>query len=171
MQTKFIRPRASSDVISRDRFFERLNAGLEDRVVLVCAPAGFGKTTLLVQWLESVHHASAWLSLDERDNELSVFVHALATSIQTAFTDACQNTASLIRATQLPSLDQFATLIVNDLADLPQDMILVLDDYHLIHTSEIHYLLNLLIDYLPPQLHLVLTARSDPPLSLSRWRP
>lgn len=170
MRTKFFRPRVSSDVISRDRFFQRLNTGLEDRVTLVCAPAGFGKTTLLVKWLESIDRASAWISLDEHDNDLPVFVHAIASSLQTVFPDACQNTASLLKARQLPLTYQLATLIINDLADLPQDVILVLDDYHLIHTSEIHNLLNLLIEHLPPQLHLVLTARSDPPLSLSRWR-
>jgi ATP/maltotriose-dependent transcriptional regulator MalT len=136
----------------------------------VCAPAGFGKTTLLVKWLESIDRPSAWISLDERGNDLPVFVYALAISLQTVFPDACQNTASLLKARQLPSMDQLATLIINDLADLPGDVILVLDDYHLIHTGEIHHLLNLLIEYLPPQLHLVLTARSDPPLSLSRWR-
>jgi LuxR family maltose regulon positive regulatory protein len=111
-----------------------------------------------------------WLSLDEHDNELPMFVHALATSLQTVFPDACQNTASLLKARQFPLPDQVATLIINDIADLPEDITLVLDDYHLIHTSEIHHLLNLLIEHLPPQLHLVLATRSDPPLSLSRWR-
>ena len=75
--------------------------------------------------------------LNEHDNDLPVFVHAIASSLQTVFPDACQNTASLLKARQLPLTYQLATLIINDLADLPQDVILVLDDYHLIHTSEI----------------------------------
>jgi LuxR family maltose regulon positive regulatory protein len=169
-RTKFFRPRALSDIISRDRFLEGLNSGLSGKITLVCAPAGFGKTTLLVEWLESSGRSSAWFSLDERDNELPVFVHAFATSVRTIFPDACQNTASLLKARQLPSLEQLATLIINDLADLPEDVILVMDDYHLIHTSEIHHLLDLLIEHLPLQLHLVLATRFDPPLSLSRWR-
>lgn len=170
MRTKFYRPRASSDVIHRGRLYERLNNGLGGKITLVCAPAGFGKTTLLVEWLESTDRSAAWISLDERDNELPIFVHALATSLQTLFPDVCQNTASLLKARQLLSTDQVATLIINDLADIPDDLILVLDDYHLIHTGEIHHLLDMLIEHLPPQMHLVLTTRSDPPLSLSRWR-
>ncbi len=170
MRTKFFRPRASSDVIPRDRLLERLNSGLDGKITLVCAPAGFGKTTLLVAWLASIDRSAAWLSLDERDNELLVFVHALATSLQTLFPDVCQNTAGLLNARQLPSTDQIATLIINDLVDLPEDLILVLDDYHLIHTGAIHHLLDMLIEHLPPQLHLVLATRFDPPLSSSRWR-
>jgi LuxR family transcriptional regulator, maltose regulon positive regulatory protein len=170
MRTKFYRPRTSSDIVPRGRLLERLNSGLGGKLTLVCAPAGFGKTTLLVEWLKSSDRSTAWLSLDEHDNELPIFVHALATSMQTLFPDACQNTASLLNARQFPLPDQVATLVINDLADLPEDVILVLDDYHLIHTSEIHHLLNLLIEHLPPQLHLVLATRSDPPLSLSSWR-
>ena len=170
MRTKFYLPRTSSDIVPRGRLLERLHTGLGGKMTLVCAPAGFGKTTLLVEWIESSHRSTAWLSLDERDNELPMFVHAFATSLQTVFPDACQNTASLLKARQFPLPDQVATLIINDLADISEDIILVLDDYHLIHTSEIHHLLNLLIEHLPPQLHLVLATRSDPPLSLSRWR-
>jgi LuxR family maltose regulon positive regulatory protein len=170
LRTKCYRPRASSDVVSRDRLLKRLNNGLGGKITLVCAPAGFGKTTLLAEWLKSLDRQAAWLSLDERDNELPVFVHALAHSLQTLFPDACHNTASLLKAQQLPATDHLATLIINDLADIPEDVILVLDDYHLIHSSEIHHLLNLLIEHLPPQLHLVLSTRSDPPLSFSRWR-
>jgi LuxR family transcriptional regulator, maltose regulon positive regulatory protein len=170
MRTKFYLPRTSSDIVPRGRLLERLHTGLGGKITLVCAPAGFGKTTLLVEWLKSSDRSTAWLSLDEHDNELPMFVHALATSRQTVFPDACQNTASLLKARQFPLPDQVATLIINDFADLPEDITLVLDDYHLIHTSEIHHLLNLLIEHLPPQLHLVLATRSDPPLSLSRWR-
>ena len=170
IRTKFYLPRVSKDVIPRDRLLERLNSRLDGKVTLVCAPAGFGKTTLLVEWLKSIDCSSAWLSLDEGDNELPVFVHAFATAVQTIFPESCQNTASLLRARQLPTTEQVATLIINDLDDVPEDIILVLDDYHLIHTSEIHHLLNMVIEHLPPQLHLVLAARSDPPLSLSRWR-
>jgi LuxR family transcriptional regulator, maltose regulon positive regulatory protein len=119
-RTKFFRPRALSDVISRDRFLGGLNSGLGGKITLVCAPAGFGKTTLLVEWLESSGRSSAWFSLDERDNELPIFVHAFATSVRTIFPDACQNTASLLTARQLPSLEQLATLIINDLADIPE---------------------------------------------------
>jgi LuxR family transcriptional regulator, maltose regulon positive regulatory protein len=170
LRTKLYRPRASSDAIPRARLLERLKAGLSGTLTLLSAPAGFGKTTLLTAWLESIAHPSAWLSLDDNDNELPVFVHVLTTALQTVFPDAFQATASLLQASQFPSPIQVATLFINDLADVPEDVILVLDDYHTIHSSEIHALLDFLIEHLPSQLHLVLSTRSDPLLPLARWR-
>jgi LuxR family maltose regulon positive regulatory protein len=170
MRTKLYRPRSSSDFIPRARLLERLNAGFGGKVTLVCAPAGFGKTTLLVEWLEAIARPTTWLSLDEHDNWLPVFVHALTAALQSVFPDAFQATASLLKAPQFPLPGEVVTLLINDLADVPLDMILVLDDYHLIRNSEVHSLLDLLIEHLPSQLHLVLATRSDPPLPLARWR-
>jgi LuxR family maltose regulon positive regulatory protein len=170
MRTKLYRPRSSSDVIPRVLLIERLNAGLGGKVTLVCAPAGFGKTTVLTEWVQTLNRPSTWLSLDENDNELAIFVYSLTAALQAVFPDAFKATASLLKAPQFPSLDHAATLFINDLADLPEDVVLVLDDYHLIHMNEVHTLLDLLIEHLPSQLHLVLATRSDPPLPLARWR-
>ncbi len=170
IQTKLYRPRTRSDLIPRARLLERLNAALGGNVTLICAPAGFGKTTLLAEWLQTSDHPTVWLSLDEDDNELRVFVRSLTAALQGAFPDAFQATASLFEALQYPPLEQVATLFINDLADVPEDVILVLDDYHLIRNSEVHSLLDQLIEHLPSQLHLVLATRSDPPLPLARWR-
>jgi LuxR family transcriptional regulator, maltose regulon positive regulatory protein len=169
LRTKLYRPRTSSDVIPRARLLEHLNAGLSGTVTLLSAPAGFGKTTLLAEWVQTIDRPTAWLSLDENDNELRVFVHALAAALQSVFPDGFQTTASLLKASEFPSPDQVATLFINDLADVPEDVMLVLDDYHSIHSSEIHALLDFLIEHLPLQLHLVLATRSDPPLPLIRW--
>ncbi len=170
IQTKLYRPRSGSDVIPRTRLIERLNAGLSSNVTLISAPAGFGKTTLLAEWLKTNDRSTAWLSLDENDNELPIFVYSLAAALQTVFPDAFQTTASLLKASQFPSPNHVAALFINDLADMPDDVILVLDDYHLIRNSKVHTLLDLLIGHLPPQLHLVLISRSDPPLPIARWR-
>ena len=170
IRTKLYRPRSSSDVIPRARLQERLNAGLGGKVTLVCAPAGFGKTTLLAEWVETIDRPCAWLSLDERDNELRTFVHSLTAALQSVFPDAFKAAVSLCNAPQFPAPDQVATLFINELADVPDDVLLVLDDYHLMHASEVHSLLTLLIERLPLQLHLVLTSRSDPPLPLAKWR-
>ncbi len=170
MRTKLYRPRSGSDVIPRARLIERLNAGLGGNVTLVCAPIGFGKTTLLAGWLQTVDRHTAWLSLDEHDNELPVFVRSLTAALQTILPDAFGATDSLLKAPQFPPPDRVATLFINDLADVPEDIILVLDDYHLIRNREIHTLLELLIERMPPQLHLVLISRFDPPLPLARWR-
>ena len=170
MQAKLYRPRNRSDLISRARLLDRLNAGLSGNVTLVSAPAGFGKTTLLAQWLQTIDRPTAWLSLDEHDNEPRVFVQSLTAALQSAFSEAFQATASLLEAPQFPSVDHVVTLFINDLADVPDDVILVLDDYHLMRNREIHTFLDQLIEHLPHQLHLVLVTRSDPPLPLARWR-
>jgi hypothetical protein len=148
VRTKLYRPRSSSDVIPRARLLERLNAGLGGNVTLVCAPAGFGKTTLLAEWLETIDRPWAWLSLDEHDNELRTFVHSLTSALQSVFPDAFEATFSLCNALQFPALDQVATLLINELADVPDAVVLVLDDYHLMRASEVHTLLTLLIECL-----------------------
>jgi len=169
MRTKLYRPRSGSDVITRTRLIERLNAGLGCEIILVCAPAGFGKTTLLTQWVQTIDRPAAWLSLDEHDNELPAFVQSLAAALQTAFPDAFEATAALLKAPRILRPDQIAPLLINDLADVPDDVIVVLDDYHLIHTHEVHTLLELLVEHLPLQVRLVLICRSDPPLPVARW--
>ena len=170
IQTKLYRPRSGSDLIHRARLIERLNTGLSSNVTLISAPAGFGKTTLIADWVQTLNRPSAWLSLDEHDNELAAFVHSLAAALQTVFPDAFQATASLLKAPQFPPADYVTTLLINELADVPEDIILVLDDYHLIRNTKVHALLDMLILHLPPQMHLVLATRSDPPLPIARWR-
>jgi LuxR family maltose regulon positive regulatory protein len=169
MRTKLYQPRSASDVILRTRLLERLHTALGGEITLVCAPAGFGKTTLLTQWLQSLDRPHAWLSLDKHDNELPVFVHSMVASLQTAFPDAFGATAALLKAPRSLPPDHIVPLLLNDLADVPNDVILVLDDYHLIHHHEVHTLLELLVEHLPHQLHLVLMCRSDPPLPVARW--
>lgn len=104
IRTKLYRPRRGSDVIPRSRLLGRLNAGLSGKVTLVCAPAGFGKTTLVVQWLQTINRLVAWLSLDEHDNELALFVHGLTAALQSVLPDACPATASLLTAPHFPPL-------------------------------------------------------------------
>jgi LuxR family maltose regulon positive regulatory protein len=169
IQTKLYGPRKRSDLISRDRLLERLNEGLSSRVTLVCAPAGFGKTTLIAQWIQSINRPTVWLSLEESDNDPRVFVRLLAVALQRVFPEAFHGIASLFEAQRFPTVDHIVSLFLSDLADIPDDHILVLDDYHLIHNREIHSLLDLLIEHLPPQVHLVLVTRSDPSLPVQRW--
>ena len=170
IRTKLCHPRIGSDVIPRTHLIKRLNAGLSSKITLLSAPNGFGKTTLLVKWLETCDRQAAWLTLDENDNDLSTFIHYLTAALQTVFPDACRATTSLLKAPQSLLPDQVATLFTNDLADVPEDIILVLDNYHTIHQDAVHTLLDFLIRYIPPQVHLVLSTRSDPPLPLASWR-
>ena len=111
MQTKLYRPRKRSDLISRARLLERLNAGLSGNVTLVSAPAGFGKTTLIAQWIQSIDRPTAWLSLDEHDNEPRAFVQSLTAALQSAFPDAFHGIASLFEAPRFPSVDYVVPLL------------------------------------------------------------
>ncbi|HZU66429.1 MAG TPA: LuxR C-terminal-related transcriptional regulator [Ktedonobacteraceae bacterium] len=170
IRSKLSLPRACADTVSRSRLIEHLNAGLGGKATLLCAPAGFGKTTLLVEWLKTSSFHNAWLSLDENDNELLIFLHYLVAALQTVFPGACQAMAHFLKQSSLPTPDRAATLLINDLAELPEDLILVLDNYHTIHHSPIHALLDALIRYMPSQVHLVLATRSELPFPLARWR-
>ena len=170
IHTKLYRPRLGSDLIPRLHLIERLNVGLGGKVTLVCAPAGYGKTTLLAAWVETIDRPTAWLSLDEHDDELASFVRSLTAALQNVFPDAFGDIASQLQATRLPALDSLVALLSNDLADLPEDLLLVLDDYHRIRSSEVHSLLERLIEHLPAQVHLVLSSRTDPQLPLACWQ-
>ena len=122
IQTKLYGPHKRSDLISRSRLIERLNAGLSGNVTLVCAPAGFSKTTLLAQWIQSINRPTAWLSLDEHYNEPRVFVRSLTAALQSAFPEAFHGIASLFEAPRFPSVEHVVSLFINDLADMPDDV-------------------------------------------------
>jgi ATP/maltotriose-dependent transcriptional regulator MalT len=170
IHSKLSQPRLGSDLIPRPRLLERLNAGLGSKVTLVCAPAGYGKTTLLAAWVQTIDRPTTWLSLDEHDDELSSFVRSLTAALQNVFPDAFGAIASQLQAARLPALDTLVALFSNDLADLPEDLLLVLDDYHRIRTSEVHSLIERLVEHLPSQVHLVLSSRTDPQLPLACWQ-
>jgi LuxR family maltose regulon positive regulatory protein len=169
IQTKHYRPRASSDLIPRPHLLERMTAGLGRKVTLVCAPAGFGKTTLLVTWIETLDRPTVWLSLDEGDDDLDLFVRSLTAALQSILPDAFGSVASLLQTTRFPALNTLIALLCNDLADVAEDLLLVLDDCHRLHSSEVHRLLDQLVEHMPAQVHLVLSSRSDPQLPLARW--
>jgi LuxR family maltose regulon positive regulatory protein len=148
----------------------RLNEGLQRRLLLVSAPAGSGKTTLLAEWLTSVPISAVWLSLDRSDDHLPTFVAYFVAAIRTVFPDACCETLALLQAPQLPATRRLAQSLIEDISQLQQDFILVLDDYHFIREPEVHKLVLALLYRTSRRLHLVLSARTDPPLSISRLR-
>jgi LuxR family maltose regulon positive regulatory protein len=138
---------------------------------VLSAPAGFGKTTLLTEWLVTVRAATsvAWLSLDSRDNHPPLFWTYVVTAMQTA-KDGLGSGALQLLASSAPSTEATLATLLNDVNGLPTDLVLVLDDYHLIEAPEVHDGMAFLLEHQPPQLHLVLATRSDPPLPLARMR-
>ncbi|MFC2026244.1 LuxR family transcriptional regulator, partial [Chloroflexota bacterium] len=137
---------------------------MERKLTLISAPAGYGKTTIVAAWLQDCLYPVAWLSLDEDDSDLIVFLTYIVAAIQTIFPNACPQTYSLGQAPQLPPVDYIATTFINEIAKLSTDpaassgpsFIMVLDDFHTISNDLISQLLTKLIKNLPPQMHLVI---------------
>jgi len=170
IQTKLHRPRVAGELIERPRLLAYLNECSNRPFTLISAPAGYGKTTLLTQWLAQVPYQVAWLSLDENDNNLIGFLSYFVAAIQTLFPKGCSTTLNLLTVAQTPSLDYLTTTLINEIADLPQEFLLVLDDYHFITDKDIHQLISALIQQAPPPLHLVIASRQDAPFSITRLR-
>jgi LuxR family maltose regulon positive regulatory protein len=162
--------RPAQSVVPRPRLLDRLDRGLASRLTLISAPPGFGKTTLLSEWLTTCRVPAAWLSLDAADNDLMRFQRYLAAALQTVAPQIGQTIQELLRAPQPPPIKSILTVLVNEICSLPDHLILILDDYHTIEAAAVHNAIAFLLDNLPPCLHLVMATRADPPLPLARWR-
>ncbi|MBD8022645.1 LuxR C-terminal-related transcriptional regulator [Microbacterium gallinarum] len=176
LETKLFRPKTRRQTVARPRLLKTLDRGIDGRVTLVSAPAGFGKSTLLGAWIadaakrEDGDHAVAWLSLDSGDNDPALFWTYVIAALRTVVPDVGSETLASIEAPGSPSPQSLLTGLLNEVAGLEKEIILVVDDYHLIEERQVHEGVSFLIDNLPPNLHLILACRSDPPLPLARWR-
>jgi LuxR family maltose regulon positive regulatory protein len=186
LQTKLHIPPVRPGLVSRPRLMERLNAGLGQnsfheslgfgrKLTLISAPAGFGKTTLVSEWVQAIGRAAppiaiAWLSLDEDDNDLARFLVYVVAALSRIEANIGKGVLNQLRASPPPA-EEILTFLINVIAATPgQKIILVLDDYHLIEDQAIHDALTFLLARLPRQLHLVISTREDPYLSLARLR-
>ncbi len=170
--TKVYVPKMRRGLVTRPRLLERLRRGADSRLTLVSAPAGFGKTTLLAEWLGETpgeDHSVAWLSLDPSDNEPSSFWTYVVTALQTAVPGVGLGVLELIASSPLPT-DLVLTTLLNELAAAPGEVWLVLDDYHLADNHDVRDGMIFLLEHLPPHVHVVLSTRADPDLPLARWR-
>jgi LuxR family transcriptional regulator, maltose regulon positive regulatory protein len=170
LSTKLYIPSLRSSLVRRSRLIEELNQGMGCKLILISAAAGFGKTTLLSEWLHQAKMPVGWVSLDEGDNEPSRFWTYLIAALQQSHSEIGKSTLAMLSSTEATSFESFLIPLINDIANNKDDFILVLDDYHLITADCIHQALAFLLDYLPPQLHLAITSRQDPPLPLARLR-
>lgn len=178
LATKLFVPVSRPNLVSRPRLLAQLDQGLTTHLTLVAAPAGFGKTTLLSEWLSERQYPAAWLSLDTGDNDLARFLAYLIAALQTICADAGQVARTLLQSPQPPPAESVLTILINEIATgwgdtslLPGTRYaLVLDDYHLISARPVHDAVTFLLDHLSPQMHLVILTRADPPLPLARLR-
>nr|BBH86193.1 helix-turn-helix transcriptional regulator [Thermosporothrix sp. COM3] len=169
LAVKLRMPRLAASLIRRERLLELFDTLGERQMLLVTAPAGSGKTTVVCQWLQRQALPVAWVALDEADNDLSRFWRYVITACQTLHRDATCTARELL-ASLLQQPENALTLLLNALAESDQPGILVLEDYHLITMPRIHETLAFFLEHLPPSLHVLLTSRSEPPLPLARFR-
>jgi LuxR family maltose regulon positive regulatory protein len=171
LATKLHKPLPRTNLVPRAHLVERLQQGLSRPLTLVSAPAGFGKTTLLTQWLAESGMSAAWLSLEVEDNDPTRFLSYLIAALQTLDTQIGVTALSLLRTPQPPPPEAVLAVLVSDMTGHgAADVALVLDDYHVITTGSIQRGVAFLLEHLPLQLHLVLATRADPPLPLARLR-
>ena len=171
LATKLYAPPPRPELVPRPRLLKRLDEGLQPgmRLILVSAPAGYGKTTLVSNWLREGRVDAAWLSLDEGDNDPTCFLQYLGAALQ-AIVPALQITPPTVQGMQQLPPGSRINAVINDVAGRATPFVLVLDDFHSIHTPAILEMLASLLDHMPPQMHLVLLSRTDPAVPLSRLR-
>ena len=170
LRTKLKRPPIVGDHVHRLQLLERLNQRRQRPLTLISAPAGYGKSTLVSCWLESCDLPSAWLSLDESDNDLHLFISYLLAAVQAVSPAAGKEIQSMLNAPELPPQSILSNILINELDKIEQAFILCLDDYHVIQNTAIHDLFVAILKHPPRAVHLVLASRIDPPLPLTSLR-
>jgi LuxR family maltose regulon positive regulatory protein len=172
LRTKLTVPTLRPSLVLRPQLIERLNQGLQlgHKLTLISAPAGFGKTTLVSEWVSTLDHSVAWLSLDAGDDDPGRFIVYFVAALQEVDPNLGREIESVLHSGQLPPGEIIGATLVNDMLELESRFLLVLDDFHVIQDAFVLQVLEQLIANLPPPLHLVLITREDPPLPLARLR-
>jgi LuxR family maltose regulon positive regulatory protein len=183
LSTKFFIPQPRSQLVSRPQLIQRLNTGLPNKLALVSAPAGFGKTTLISEWVNAlrlgapresqVKYIIAWLSLDEGDNDPARFLAYFIAALNRAAGEKASlgdGALRMLQSAQPPATEAILTALINNIAAIRERLVFILDDYHLIEAQPIHDALTFLLDHQPRQLQLVISTREDPALPLARLR-
>lgn len=170
LTTKLYIPPPRPNLVPRPRLIEKLNKGIAREFTLISAPAGFGKTTILSDWIHQSEMPVAWISLDKGDSDPVHFLNYLIAALQMIEASSGRAALTVLQSPQPPSVESILVNLINEITDIPQDFALILDDYHLIDTKMIHNTIEFLLDHLPQQMHLVIASRADPPLPLARLR-
>ena len=168
--TKLYSPPPLPKSVLRPRLLEQLNEGLHSKLTLISAPAGFGKTTLVSEWLADCERPTAWLSLGDGDSDPTSFLTYLVAALRGVAATLGEGVGAALESPQPPPSEAILTTLINEMSAVPDAFILVLDDYHVIDAKPVDKALSFLLEHLPPQLHLIIITREDPPLPLARLR-
>jgi LuxR family maltose regulon positive regulatory protein len=170
LATKLYVSPSQHGIVPRPRLIERLEEGLQSKLILICAPAGSGKTTLLGEWVAGFERPAAWLSLDEGDSDPTRFLTYLIAALQTVEADIGEGVLGALQSPQPPPTESILTALLNEIDAVQDDFVLVLDDYHVVDATAVDEALAFLLEHLPPRMHLVIATREDPHLPLARLR-
>ncbi|MBE9519183.1 MAG: hypothetical protein IMY68_11460, partial [Bacteroidetes bacterium] len=168
--TKIYIPPPRPNIVKRPRLMELMNEGMDRKLTLISAPPGFGKTTLVSEWVAGHERPTAWISMDEGDNEPTRFLTYLVAALRTIVENMGDGVLGVLQSPQPPPTESILTALINKITTFPESFTLVLDDYHVIDTEPVENALTFLLEHLPPQMHLVITTRVDPDLPLPRLR-
>lgn len=168
--TKLYIPSPGKNLIQRLNLFNKLNEGLNRKLILISAPAGFGKTTLISDWINQYKILTAWVSLDKGDGDPVEFLSYIISSIQTISAEFGQSAMTLLKSPDKPNYKFITDLILNDMHQIREEILVVLDDFHSVDTSEINKIIAVLLERIPGNIHIVISTRSDPALLLARLR-
>src|SRR5918995_1945827 len=170
LATKLYVPPPRPRAVLRLRLTGHLNGGLNGKLTLVSAPAGFGKTTLLGEWVAGCERPVAWLSMDEEDNDPTRFLAYLVAALQTIVPNIGEGVLGVLQSPQPPPTESVLTALLNEITTIEDDFVLVLDDYHVLDAGAVDDALTFVLEHLPPRMHLVIATREDPNLPLARLR-
>ncbi|GCE17638.1 hypothetical protein [Dictyobacter kobayashii] len=168
--TKLLIPSTRPHVVFRSKLINQLQEVLQRKITFISTPAGFGKTTLLSEWAQQKHCPVAWVSLDKGDNDLIRFWSYLINALETLYPGIGEHTLALLHTPQSSSFEAVITMLINALMTIEEHFVLVLDDYHVIETTPIHDSVSLLLEHMPPYMHIVIASRTMSPLPLPRLR-
>jgi len=173
LQTKLAMPAARVDRVARPRLVQQLDTSLEGPLTLICAPAGFGKTSLITDWYEQAARPDfpmAWLSLDEDDNDPARFLTYLISALESIGDIHSDDLLALLQSAPPPPPKVILTALLSRVEEFSNGFVLVMDDHHQLTSPVLREAFTFLLDHMPAQMHLVITSREDPPLPLSRLR-
>nr|WP_139995159.1 LuxR C-terminal-related transcriptional regulator [Paenibacillus paridis] len=168
--TRLHMPPSRPGIVMRRRLFEQLAEGLQGKLTIISGSAGYGKTTLVTEWLATCDRPVAWLSMDKGDNDATRFLTYLIAALQTIAPSSGEGVLALLQSPQPPPIESIITALLNEIIAIPYPFILVLDDYHVVDAGPIDHAIAMLIEQMPPQTHVIMTTRQAPRLPLARLR-